>query len=338
MKFISRAAPHWHGADKVTVLMLQVLLALLPVTIGSIWFLGYGILLNVIASIAACICFEALILKLRNRPVAPGLLDGSAAVTGALIALALPPLMPWWTIAIACLFAIVFAKHLYGGLGYNVFNPAMVGYAVVLISFPQFTAIWPDVATAPSLEMALHFLLHGQLPAGLQLDAISGATPLDGIKSQLGQMKTMREIAADPTFGWLNSGAWRWLNFAALAGGLYMLYKKIIRWHIPLAMLGSMAVLYSIFYTVDPAIYTSPWLGLFSGGTMLGAFFIATDPVSSATTDRGRLAYGAGIGILCFCIRQWGAYPDGIAFSVLIMNMATPIIDRFTLPRIYGRD
>jgi electron transport complex protein RnfD len=338
VKLFSRQAPYWHGADNITVMMTRVLIALVPALLACTWFLGGGVLLNLLCAVVMCLSLEALMLKLRGRPIAPFLLDGSALVTAALIALTLPPLTPWWATATASLFAIVFAKHLYGGLGYNLFNPAMVGYVVVLISFPQFVADWPAMNTQPTLAELMAVFLYGELPANIVTDAYSGATPLDNIKMQLGQMKTMTEIMTQADFSWLGGRGWEWVNIAALAGGLWLLYKNVIRWHIPAAMLGSMACLYSVLYALDPATHIPPLTGLFSGGTMLAAFFVATDPVSAAASDRGRLIYGTGIGTLCFAMRQWGAYPDGIAFAVLLMNMATPLIDRYTLPRVYGHD
>jgi len=338
VKFFSQQAPYWRGADNITVMMTRVLIALVPMLLVCTWFLGAGVLVNLLCATVMCISLEALMLKLRRRPMAPFLLDGSAVVTAALIALTLPPLTPWWITAIASLFAIVFAKHLYGGLGYNVFNPAMVGYVVVLISFPQFVADWPIADIQSTMPELIAVFLYGELPASVATDAYSGATPLDSIKMQLGQMKTMTEITTQADFGWLAGHGWEWINMAALAGGVWLFYKKVIRWHIPAAMLGSMAFLYLVLYALDPATHISPLIGLFSGGTMLAAFFVATDPVSAAASDRGRLIYGAGIGALCFAMRQWGAYPDGIAFAVLLMNMTAPLIDRYTLPRIYGHD
>jgi electron transport complex protein RnfD len=277
-----------------------------------------------------------MLLRLRARPLAPFLLDGSAVVTGALIAMALPPLTPWWITATACLFAIVFAKHLYGGLGYNLFNPAMAGYVTVLISFPQYLATWPLLDNGLSLTDTGSFFLSGKLPGTVSLDAISGATPLDSIRIQLGQMRTMTEITAAPAFGWLAGRGWEWINLAALAGGVWLLKTTTIRWHIPVAMLIALGGLQLLAFALDPATHASPSIALLSGGTMLGAFFIATDPVTAATSNLGRLIYGAGIGALTFTLRQWGAYPDGIAFAVLLMNMTAPLIDRYTLPRVYG--
>jgi electron transport complex protein RnfD len=212
----------------------------------------------------------------------------------------------------------------------------MAGYVVVLISFPEHLSSWPLPDNSHSLAAIGSYFLSGALPGIADIDGISGATPLDSIRIQLGQMRTMSEITAAPPFGWFGGHGWTWINLAALAGGLWLLRKGVIRWHIPVAMLATLAGLQLLLFAYDPATHASPWIALFSGGTMLGAFFVATDPVTAATSERGRLVYGAGIGALTFAIRQWGAYPDGIAFAVLIMNMTTPLIDRYTLPRVYG--
>jgi electron transport complex protein RnfD len=338
MKFFARQSPYWREADSVTLIMLRVLVALLPAAFASMYFWGAGILLNLLFASACCLALEALMLKLRSRPIRPFISDGSALVTAVLIALALPPLTPWWVTATACLFAIVFAKHLYGGLGYNPFNPAMVGYVVVLVSFPRYLAWWPALESGFVFTEVLNVFVSGARSDGVAVDAYTSATVLDSVKMQLDQMSTMREILAAGEFGWLAGRGWEWINLGALAGGLWLMRSGVIRWHIPAAMLASMALLYLILYAMEPAIHVSPLIGLLSGGTMLGAFFIATDPVSAAASNKGRLIYGAGIGVLCFSIRQWGAYPDGIAFAVLLMNMAVPLIDRYTLPRVYGHN
>jgi electron transport complex protein RnfD len=333
MKFAARQAPHWHGGSSVTGMMLTLLVGLIPVTLAMVLSFGSGILANVLLCVVLCIVFEWLVLSLRGKDARTFLMDGSAVVTGALLALALPPLMPWWMLVIGCLFAIVVAKHLYGGIGFNVFNPAMVGYVVLLIAFPAQLALWPAVSSAPGPAEALHALLGMSIDA----DVITAATPLDTVKMELSRMRTMSEILAMPEVAQRSSASWTVINLAALAGGIWMLIKGVIRWHIPVAMLGAMGLLAFIFYALDSATQPSPVFELLSGGTMLAAFFIATDPVSAATNVRGRIIYGAGIGVFCFVLRRWGSNPDGIAFAVLLMNMAVPLIDRFTVPRIYGR-
>jgi len=262
-------------------------------------------------------------------------------VTAVLLALALPPLAPWWVTVTGTAFAIVVAKQLYGGLGYNPFNPAMVGYVVLLISFPREMTVWPaaDVVSghyAGILE-SVRIVFTGQ-PVVASLDAFTGATPLDLMKTQLGLNQTVAEAWVSPVFGDFGGKGWEWLGNGFFIGGLWLLYKRVITWHIPVAVLGSLFLMALVFSAYDPGSYPSPLFHLFSGGAMLGAFFIATDPVSAATTPKGRLVYGAGIGILTYVIRTWGGYPDGIAFAVLLMNMATPTIDYYTQPRVLGQE
>ncbi|MEE4185459.1 MAG: RnfABCDGE type electron transport complex subunit D [Gammaproteobacteria bacterium] len=337
MKFIQQSGPHWLGANTVTVMMRRVLLALLPVSLVSVWLFGPGVVLNLAVAVAACAGFEMLALRLRGLPVAATLSDYSILVTAALLALSLPPLLPWWVTVTACFFATVVAKHLYGGLGYNLFNPAMVGYLVALIAFPQFVADWPGLSADhswPEAAAALSYFATGALPASF--DALSGATPLDTLKEQLGNMRTMAEIRAGEGFGLLAGYGWEWLNLASLAGGLWLLRLRVISWHAPGALLATLGSLYFIGYALDSGANPSPVLGLLSGGTMFAAFFIVTDPVSGAASPAGRIVFGAGVGALTFALRKWGAYPDGLAFAVVLMNMCAPLIDRYTVPRVYG--
>jgi electron transport complex protein RnfD len=176
----------------------------------------------------------------------------------------------------------------------------------------------------------------GHLPDALRWDAITSPTPLDALRTNLKMGMTMQEARTDAVFGGFGGRGWTWVHLATLAGGLWLLALKIIRWHIPVAMLGALAVCASLMYMIDPGIYAGPIFHVTTGASMLGAFFIATDPISAATSDRGRLVYGAGIGVLTYVIRTWGAYPDGVAFAVLLMNAAVPLIDRYTIPRVYG--
>jgi electron transport complex protein RnfD len=278
-------------------------------------------------------------LALRRRPVMPFLTDGSAAVTAVLLALALPSVAPWWVTAVGTAFAIVVAKHLYGGIGYNPFNPAMVGYVVLLVSFPRAMTVWPAPAELSGdwvgLQQALGIAFFGS-PGDVPLDALTGATPLDYMKLKLGVNLTVPEVMAGPIFGAVAGRGWEWVAGGFLLGGLWLLFRRVISWQIPVAMLGSLFVLALVFAAVDPGRYPTPMFHLFSGGAILGAFFIATDPVSAATTLRGRLVFGAGIGVLTYVIRTWGGYPDAVAFSVLLMNIAAPTIDYYTQPRVFG--
>jgi Na+-translocating ferredoxin:NAD+ oxidoreductase subunit D len=342
MKFSTASAPHWRPAADVPAMMRQVLYALAPAAIAYTFFFGPGLLVNTAIATAAALATEALALRLRGHPQRLFLSDGSAVVTAVLLAFCLPPLTPWWVTVIGAVFAVGVAKHIYGGLGFNVFNPAMAGYAVLLVSFPAYLTFWlpPQVGDLDyqplSLLQTLYYTTHSQLPDGLAMDAVSRATPLDIVKTDLGLMRTMSEIVTDPVFGDFGGRGWEWIGNFITLGGAWLLYKGIIRWQIPFAMIASLMAAALLFYLADSETHASPMFHLYAGGTLLGAFFIATDPVSSAVTDRGRLIYGAGCGLLTFGIRAWGSFPDGVAFAVLLMNMAVPLIDRYTRPRIYG--
>jgi electron transport complex protein RnfD len=283
---------------------------------------------------------EALALRLRNKPIIPFVTDGSATLTAVLLALALPPLSPWWITASGAAFSILVAKHLYGGLGYNLFNPAMVGYAALLVSFPSHLAHWPSPAGLSSAEMSLSdtvfTIFHGYLPPGFTWDAISTATPLTHLRTGLIFRSTLEEIQSQPIFGGVAGKGFEWVALAILAGGIFLLATRTIRWQIPVGVLGSLFLCSFVMHALNPGVNAGPMLHLFGGATMLGAFFIATDPVTAATSNRGRLIYGAGIGFLIYLIRAFGGYPDGVAFAVLLMNASVPIIDRYTVPRIYG--
>jgi electron transport complex protein RnfD len=239
------------------------------------------------------------------------------------------------------LFAIVVAKHLYGGLGHNVFNPAMVGYVAVLVSFPAALTQWlPPRALAlqwPDFMATVQAIFLGALPAPLSLDAISSATPLDAIKTGVEAGRYVQEIRQDPVFGSFGGLGWEWLAIWFAVGGAWLLYKRVISWHAPAGVLASVLLLSLPFYLLDPAGNPSPLQHIFSGALVLGAFYIATDPVSGCASPRGRILFGVGVGVLTLVIRRWGGYPDGVAFAVLLMNMAAPLIDRYTRPRVYGR-
>jgi len=335
--------PHVAPMSSVPILMRHVLYALVPATLAYVWYFGVGIVINMLIASAAALAGEAVMLRFRGRDVKAGLADGTAIVTAVLLAFAIPPLAPWWLPALGSASAIVLAKHLYGGLGANLFNPAMVGYAILLISFPLEMTRWlpPDAAELGYQQLGpwqqLVYSLTGSLPPGLTIDALTQATPLDLIKDGLNSMRTIGELRVGPLFAGLGGHGWQWISSFTALGGLYLLYRGIIRWHIPVSLLGSLVIMASLFYFMDPSRFSSPGFHLFSGATMMGAFFIATDPVSAATTDRGRLIFGAGIGVLTYAIRTWGGYPDGLAFAVLLMNSTVPLLDRYTRPRIYGR-
>ncbi len=339
--FSRGGAPHMPPQTTVAGVMQQVVYALLPGIAAHAWYFGPGILIQIVLAIIFALTFEAIMLKLRNQPLKLFLGDYSAVVTAVLFALCIPPLAPWWISLIAMLFAIVVAKHLYGGLGNNVFNPAMVGYVVVLISFPQVMTQWLSpreiAGVAPGFITSLTAILTGAVQAPATWDAITQATPLDTLKTGLGTGLTVTEIRNAPIFGDFGGLGWEWIANWYLAGGLYLLYRRIISWQVPVALIGTVLLLSFPAYLVDPANNPVPLQHVFSGALMLAAFFIATDPVSGCTSALGRIWFGAGVGVITLVIRKWGGYPDGIAFGVLIMNMAAPLIDRYTKPRVYGK-
>ncbi len=343
MSFVTGTAPHWRAQETVASMMRQVIYAMVPAITVYAMFFGIGIVINCLIACIVAVITEAGALLIRRRPVELFLRDYSAVVTAILLAFCLPALTPWWVTATGSFFAIAVAKHLYGGLGFNVFNPAMAGYVALLVSFPEALSQWtaPNIGDldyqAPTAFMTLQFVLTGALPDGMMIDAITRATPLNAVKTGVGMMRTVDEIRSNPLFGDFAGRGWEWINSFVALGGFWLLYKGVIRWHIPVSLIGAMVAVSSLTYILDSSIHPGPAFQLLSGGTLLCAFFIATDPVSGATTTTGRIIYGAGIGILAFIIRTWGAYPDGIAFSVLLMNMAAPLIDRYTRPRPYGR-
>jgi electron transport complex protein RnfD len=324
--------------------MSQVLVALVPGVVVHVAFFGPGLLVQIFLACGFALGLEALMLRLRRQPLRPFLTDYSAVVTAVLFALCIPPLAPWWVSAVAMLFAIVIAKHLYGGLGHNIFNPAMVGYVVVLISFPVDMTQWllpRQLADwTPGLLPSLGAILTGslELPASLGgMDAVTGATALDRLKNGLDAGQTVAAIRDAEVFGTAGAAGWAWVALAYGAGGLYLLWRRIISWHVPAATLGTVIALTLPLWLLDPASHASPLQHLAAGGLVLAAFFIATDPVSGCTSNRGRLLFGLGVAVITLVIRRWGGYPDGIAFAVLLMNTAAPLIDRVTRPRVYGR-
>lgn len=343
MRFELAPAPHAPPVSRVPLVMRRVLYALAPAAIVYTGFFGWGLVINFVIAAIAALLAEGAILRLRGRSTRLALNDGSALVTAALLSFALPSLVPFWIPALGAVVAITLAKQLFGGLGKNPFNPAMVGYVFLLVSFPLQMTHWTPPRMGDldyeylSFVGSLNYSLTGRLPAGVDVDALTRATPLDLVKEGLRAARTFDEIRGGSLFGDFGGRGWEWVANLIALGGFYLLYTGTIRWQIPVALFAGLLVPATALYVFDPSHYAGPGFHLFSGASMLGAFFIATDPVSAATTDRGRLVYGAGIGLLTYAIRTWGGYPDGIAFAVLLMNAAAPLIDRYTRPRIYGR-
>jgi electron transport complex protein RnfD len=335
MSLLVVTSPHAHGPLSTAQVMRSVLYATLPGVVALVYYFGAGVLVNLILGAVTALLCEALAMRLRGRPPRLALQDFSALVTSTLLCIALPPYLPWWTVVLGVAFSILVAKHLYGGLGYNPFNPAMVGYVVLLISFPVQMTSWgaprPLAEGVPGLfeAFALSFGASG-------IDAVTMATPLDVLRLNE-ELKIDQVFAANAQFGVFGGVGWEAVNLAFLAGGLWLLYRRVFTWHAPVAMLGALSLCAAAFYAGGGATSGgSPAFHLLSGATMFGAFFIITDPVSSAVSNRGRLVFGALIGVLVYTIRVRGHYPDAVAFAVLIANFAAPFIDNYTQPRVYG--
>ncbi|MEJ2692090.1 MAG: RnfABCDGE type electron transport complex subunit D [Candidatus Thiodiazotropha sp.] len=339
------AGPHTHAKTSVSRTMGLVMLALLPATLFSLYLFGWPAIFLFAITIFACLLFEAGSLRLAGKQPRPFLLDGSALLTGWLLAMTLPPWAPWWIGVVGAFIAIVIGKQVFGGIGQNLFNPAMVARVALLISFPlEMTLFNPPVplfsSQAPGLLEGLAVTFGGSN----QLDAISSATTLGHLKTELGRgvpldmagkgIESLWRLSIGQAGGSLGETS----ALLLLLGGLFLLYKRIITWHIPLAMLGTLALLSTLFHLADPQSYVGPLTHLMSGAAIMGAFFIATDLVTSPVSARGQLVFGAGCGLLVFAIRTWAGYPEGVAFAVMLMNACTPLIDHYLKPRIYGRD
>jgi electron transport complex protein RnfD len=335
------ASAHILQKNSVTRVMLLVIACLVPGVLTYARQFGWGIVINLAWASFLALALEAVALKLRGYPLKPFLKDGSAVVTAWLLALSLPPLAPWWLTLVGMVFAIGVAKHLYGGLGQNIFNPAMVGFAVLIISFPVQMTQW----SAP-LFMAMHPLnfseslaaiFGGGLPPGVALDAVVTATPLDTIRTGLLQQHTLGEIhGSSHIFGQIGGVGGEWVAAAYLVGGIALWALRIVPWQVPVAFMAGIWLTAGFLHWGDAGRYAAPWFQLAIPSSMLGAFFIATDPVSGSTTPRGRLIFGLGAGFLTVIIRVFGGYPDGVAFSILLMNLCVPLIDAYTQPLVFG--
>ncbi|MBW7900409.1 MAG: RnfABCDGE type electron transport complex subunit D [Rhodocyclaceae bacterium] len=328
--------PYLLNNASVQRVMLQVLAALLPGIGAYVWIFGPIVLVQIALATATALAAEAAMLRLREKPLAPFLTDGSAVVTAWLIALAFPPLAPWWLIVTGTLFAVVIAKHLYGGLGQNPFNPAMIAFAVCIVSFPALMSQWPPAA------LDLGFAEQARIVFGLapRVDAIVGATPLDALKTGLkleeGRVGVSQLLDNREVFGAVAGRGWEWVTAGYLLGGLWLWRRGVVSWHAPLAFLAGLSLLAGGLWLYDPAQFADPLFHLFSGGAMLGAWFIVTDPVSGCTTPKGKLIFGFSAGALAYVIRVFGGYPDGVAFAVLLLNLCAPLIDVYTQPAIFG--
>lgn len=327
-------SPFFRRPSSVRAVMLKVLAALLPGIAIYVWFFGAAILVQILLASVAALAGEALMLKIRGKPLGLFLGDGSALVTAWLIALTFPPIAPWWLVVVATLLAIVVAKHLYGGLGQNPFNPAMVAFCVMIVAYPQLMSQWPAVGfTDFSAQLTAIF-------GTRHLDAIVMATPLDAMRTALHVAAAKATVASifgsGASFGNIGGKGWEWIATGYLLGGLWLMQQRVIAWHAPAAFLGTLMAIAGVASLLGPDRFTGPLFHVLTSGAMLGAFFIITDPVSGATTPRGKLIFGAGAALLTWIIRTFGAFPDGIAFATLLMNICVPLIDMATQPPVFG--
>ena len=313
--------------DRLQQAMNTVLLAALPGLLALFWLYGWGVLINLLLAVASALLVEAGVAHLRRQAVQAALRDGSALVSAMLLAVALPAYCPWWLTVTATVSGLLFGKHLYGGVGRNPFNPAMLGFALSMVLFPQAMTHWPG---------------HGlDFPSALQQvfnpapapDAWAQATALDSLR--INKSLTIDELfASNPAFGRFGGRGVEWVNLAFLLGGLWLLQRRIFSWHAPVGMLASLFLISLLCWNGSGSdSHGSPLFHLLSGATMLGTFFIVTEPVSGAKSALARLLFGIGVGLLTYLIRTWGGYPDGVAFAVLLMNLLVPTLERFAASR-----
>lgn len=318
-------SPHVHGDDSTKKIMYGVVYAMIPAILVSVYFFGLDAIRVLLLSVVACLFFEWIIQKYLIKGSAT-INDGSALVTGILLAFNVPSNLPSWMIIIGALVAIGMAKMSFGGLGKNIFNPALVARVFLLISFPVQMTSWPKP----------HAISKGLA------DVVTGPTPLGIVKEGLGAGKTMSELRPEiPSYmqdlmGQMGGSMGEVSAIALIIGGIYMLIKKIISWHIPVSMLATVVIFSGIFWGMNPEQYADPVFHLLTGGMLLGAIFMATDMVSSPMTKSGQLVFGFGVGLLTILIRMWGAYPEGVSFAILLMNALVPLINKGFKPTRFG--
>ncbi len=334
-------SPHAHAPVSISKVMGTVLVALVPATLYGFWIYGWPAIFLWTVTILFALIGEAFVLRLREQAVRPALTDGSALLTAWLLALSLPPFAPWWLGAVGGLFAIVVVKQVFGGLGQNVFNPAMAARVMLLISFPVEMTMW----AAPGGAHAVGFVEGLSITfGGAQWDAMASASLLGHVKTEFTRgIDLLHSLPGhfETTAAFIGNRAGSFGETSALlllAGGAFLISKRIITWHGPVGMLLGVAIPAAVAHAIAPERYLDVLPHLLSGGVMLAAFFIVTDPVTSPNTGKGMFVFGLLCGLLTWLIRTWGGYPEGVAFAVMIMNALTPVIDRYIKPRIYGRD
>lgn len=347
MAYWIASSPHNHKQNSTASLMKIVLLATIPGIFAQWYFFGWGNLLHIGLATITALVVEFLVLSLREKNIKAQIFDGSAVLTAVLLGICIPAVAPWWITIIGTVFAIGIAKQLYGGLGHNPFNPAMTAYVVLLISFPVQMTTWLPPLDLVTLELTIQdsmsLIFTGSTVAGFSpeqlrthIDGFTMATPLDTVKTGLATGYQINEILQKPVFGSYFAMGWEWVNLGFLAGGIFMIAKKAIDWRTPVSFLASIFICSFVAFVISSDNNPSTLFYWFSGATMLGAFFILTDPVTGATSTKGRIIIGLLAGFLVFVIRKFGGYPDAVAFAVLLCNMSAPLIDTFTRPRTYG--
>ncbi|OOF77796.1 electron transport complex subunit RsxD [Rodentibacter caecimuris] len=346
------SSPHSHSGKLTARIMLWVILAMMPALFTQIYYFGFGVLIQSVLAIIVALLAELLAMKLRGKKPLSYLSDFSVVLTALILAVAIPPYAPYWIIIIGTLCAVLLGKHVYGGLGQNPFNPAMIGYVVLLISFPLQMTTWiPPIhllQEPPTLSDAVALIFSGLTTDGFSLpqlthsiDGITQATPLDSAKifySSHKELTDFYELIKMPIFmgnGTDFAQGWWQVNLAFLLGGVFLILKRTIHWQIPVAMLATFFCLATIT-AITGGIHLSAVSQMFSGAMMFGAFFIATDPVTASITPRGKIVFGALVGLLTYLIRYHGNYPDGVAFAILLSNICVPLIDHYTRPRVAG--
>lgn len=317
-------SPHFHSGESIAGTMHTVILALIPATLVGIYYFGLSALWVTFLAISTCLVAEAGIQKILKKKIT--IFDGSAALTGILLAMNLPPTSPWWIVVLGSIIAMTMGKHIYGGLGFNPYNPALVARVVLLISFPLQMTTW--AGPQPILNRSA------------DADSLTGATPLGLMKESImlnGNLDSLKEVSSFGLFIGNSGGSLGEVSaIALLLGGFYLMYKGYITWHIPVSFIGTAAMFSTIFWLIDPTRYADPLFHVLAGGMILGAFFMATDYVTSPMTTTGMLIFGVGCGLITMIIRLWGGYPEGVSFAILLMNSATPLIDRYTVPKRFG--
>lgn len=335
------SGPHVLTVRRVDAIMFKVVIALLPAVGFGVLAFGLPALYLTVVTVLSAVVFEAACLKLKGAKAWPYLIDGSAILTGILVAMTLPPWAPWWVGVLGAAIAIILGKQVYGGLGQNLFNPAMLARVALLVSFPIEMTSWVNVSPIfTGISFSDSFAItFGQ---SYSFDGITGATTLGAVKTGFSQNQTLPDLLSDYSgfqafIGWERGSLGETSTLLTLLGGLWLMREGVIQWHIPVAVLASVTLLSILFFALDSQHYLSPWVHLNSGALMLVAFFIATDYVTSPNTPLGQIIFGTGCGTLIFIIRTWGGYPEGTGFAILLMNAVTPLIDHYIKPRIYGR-